>query len=168
MTGLEAFILANIAVLGTSTLTANALYLGSYALIYGGLAYAASLLVPKPSVPKPEDGKYNLKQPVPPLSFALGRVKKGSDYAFLEEKDGTAYHILVWAGHRIEGYVDHYLHDEKVTSPGRGISRKTPRNTSISRPASGRTPQRPTLISFPCSPAYGRTTIAATASPRCR
>jgi hypothetical protein len=120
MTGLEAFILANIAVLGTSTLTANALYLGSYALIYGGLAYAASLLVPKPSVPKPEDGKYNLKQPVPPLSFALGRVKKGSDYAFLEEKDGTAYHILVWAGHRIEGYVDHYLHDEKVTLDGSG------------------------------------------------
>ncbi len=110
--------------LATTTLAANALYLGTLALAYGGLAYGASLLqglfVDKPSVPKPEDGSYNLKQNVPSLAFALGRVKKGGDYAFLEERNGGAFHIVVMAAHRIQGYVQHYLHDEKATLDGGG------------------------------------------------
>lgn len=110
--------------LATTTLAANALYLGTLALAYGGLAYGASLLqglfVDKPKVPKPEDGSYNLKQNVPSLSFVMGRIKKGGDYAFLEEKNGVAYHVIVMAAHRIQGYVQHYLHDEKVTLDGSG------------------------------------------------
>lgn len=105
--------------LGTTVAAANALYLGTLALGYGGLIAGATLLskalTPKPSVPKPEDGTYNLKQSVPSLPIILGRVKKAGDYVFLEEKDGTAYHITVHAGHRISGYVQHYLHDEAVT-----------------------------------------------------
>lgn len=90
------------------------------AVVYGALAAAAYLvsaaLAPaKPEAPKPEDGKYNLKQSVPPLVYVLGRVKKGSDYALLEEKGGIAYHVLVWAAHSIQGYQTHYLHDEAVT-----------------------------------------------------
>ena len=61
------------------------------------------------------DGKYNLKQNVPSLPFVYGRVKKGGDYVFLEEIDGTAYHATVFAAHRIESFVQHYLHDEAVT-----------------------------------------------------
>nr|CAD6413061.1 could be an antifreeze protein [Rhizobium sp. Q54] len=102
----------------TTTLAANALYLGTMALAYAGLAYGAALVqglfVQKPSVPKPEDGSYNLKQNVPPLAYVLGMVKKGGDYVFLEERSGYAYHIMVQAGHRIKGYVQHYLHDEKL------------------------------------------------------
>lgn len=87
-----------------------------YAIFAGGAYLASSLLAPdQPKVPKPEDGSYNLKQPIPSLPYVLGRVKKGGDYVFLEETGGTAYHILVWAGHRIEGYVQHYLHDERTT-----------------------------------------------------
>lgn len=101
---------------------ANVLYLGTLALGYAGLAYGAmllqGLLVDKPSVPKPEDGSYNLKQNVPSLAYVLGRVKKGGDYAFLEERAGVAYHIMVEAAHRIQGYVKHYLHDEPVTLSG--------------------------------------------------
>ncbi|TAU98171.1 hypothetical protein ELI38_20420 [Rhizobium leguminosarum] len=103
---------------------ANALYLGTLALAYGGLSAGATLLsrafMPKPSVPKPEDGTYNLKQPVPALPIILGRVKKAGDYVFLEETNGVAYHIIVHAGHRIQGYVKHYLHDEEVTLDGSG------------------------------------------------
>lgn len=105
--------------LATTTLAANLLYLGTYALAYAALAVGASLLqsalTPKPKVPTPEDGSYNLKQNVPPLTYSLGRVKKGGDYAFLEEKNGSAHHITVMAAHRINGYLAHYLHDEKVT-----------------------------------------------------
>lgn len=103
----------------TTTFAANALYLGTLALAYGGIAYGSyalqSALATKPAVPKPEDGSYNLKQNVPSLPIVLGRVKKGGDYLFLEEKNGTAYHITVIAGHRINRVVKHYLHDEVVT-----------------------------------------------------
>lgn len=116
--------------LATTTALANALYLGTSALLYGGIAAGAMALqgafASKPAVPKPDDGSYNLKQSVPSLPYVLGRVKKGSDYVFLEEKSGTAHHIMVWAGHRIHQFVQHYLHDDKttlnasggVTSPG--------------------------------------------------
>lgn len=120
MPGLDMLALA-IAGLGTTTLAANALYLGTYALAIGGLALASRLLVQQPSIPKPEDGSYNLKQNVPSDSYVLGWVKKGGDYAFLEETDGDAYHIIVHASHRIEGYIQHYLHDEKITLDVDGV-----------------------------------------------
>lgn len=98
------------------------------AVVYGGLALASylasSLLNPaqqQPNAPKPEDGKYNLKQSVPPLVYALGRVKKAGDYAFLEETGGTAYHITVIAAHKINGFVSHWLHDEEVGTDGSGF-----------------------------------------------
>jgi hypothetical protein len=94
-----------------------------YALFAGGVYLASSILAPdKPKLPKPDDGSYNLKQSVPSLSYVLGRVKKGGDYVFLEEKDGVAHHIIVWAGHRIGGFVQHYLHDEKITLDGSGFT----------------------------------------------
>lgn len=111
--------------LATSVLGANLLYLGTYALAAAGLAFGYSALQsylnPKPKVPKPEDGSYNLKQNVPSLSYALGRVKKGGDYVFLEEVGGVAHHITVFCAHRINRYVQHYLHDDKVTLSDDGL-----------------------------------------------
>lgn len=111
MTGLEWLALA-ISSLGTTTFAANLLYLGTYAAVIGGAAF---LTLQKPSVPKAEDGTYSLKQNVPSLTFVLGWAKKGGDYVFLEEASGDAYHIVVQASHEIQGYIQHYLHDEKVT-----------------------------------------------------
>ncbi len=88
------------------------------------LTVAKMLLFPaqKPqqqaAVPKPADGKYNFKQNVPSLARVYGRVKKPGDYFFLEERLGSAFHGTVIASHRIEGYVQHYLHDEPVTFVG--------------------------------------------------
>lgn len=101
--------------LATTTFAANLLYLGTYALAIGGAYLASTLFVQKPSVPKPEDGSYNLKQNVPSLPIVYGRVKKGGDYVFLEEKNGFAYHIIVWCGRRIGGFVRHYGHDNPLT-----------------------------------------------------
>lgn len=106
--------------IATTTVAATALYLGTYAAIGLGLAYASTLFVEKPKVPKPEDGSYNLKQPVPSLPYVYGRVKKGGDYVFLEEKNGSAYHVIVWCGRRIEGFVRHYGHDNALTLDGSG------------------------------------------------
>lgn len=122
---LESIALTIVASIGTtSVIASNLIYLGTMAALYGGLAYGAgmlqSLLVQKPSIPKPEDGSYNLKQNVPPLSIVYGRVKKGGDYVFLEESGGYATHILVWCGRRIQGFVRHYGHDNPLTVDGVG------------------------------------------------
>ncbi|MCK8780568.1 hypothetical protein M0654_11280 [Rhizobium sp. NTR19] len=118
MTGLETLALI-VSSLATTTFAANLLYLGTYALAIAGIGYAAmQSFAQKPAVPKPEDGSYNLKQQVPSLPYVLGRVKKGGDYVFLEERNGYAYHVMVWAAHRIDGFEQHYLHDKKVTVDG--------------------------------------------------
>lgn len=101
--------------IATTTFSATALYLGTYAAIGLGLAYASTLFVEKPKVPKPDDGSYNLKQNVPSLPYVYGRVKKGGDYVFLEEGGGYAFHIIVWCGRRINGFVQHYGHDNALT-----------------------------------------------------
>lgn len=98
-------------------------------LVVGALSVGADTLRNKflrdkrsdPTVPKPSDGKYNLKQSVPTLTAVLGRVKKSSDYILLEERAGIAYHVLSPASHRVQGYVQHYLHDEAVTLDGNGV-----------------------------------------------
>ncbi|SMF65979.1 hypothetical protein SAMN02982989_3426 [Xaviernesmea oryzae] len=122
MTGLE-IIPIIVSSLATTVAAANALYLATWAAIAGVIGYSVytSLNVQKPAVPKPEDGSYNLKQPVPSLAYVLGRVKKGADYVFLEETGGTAYHIMVWAAHRINRFTQHYLHDKKVTLDGTAV-----------------------------------------------
>lgn len=71
-----------------------------------------------PAAPRPADGSNSFKQNVPSLSVVLGTVKKGPDYAWREELNGTAYHVMVMAATRIQGYVQHYLHDEAVTLTG--------------------------------------------------
>lgn len=86
-----------------------------------GLGIALQLLKNKPSTPKPEDGKYNLRQNVPSLPYVLGRVKKGGDYFLLEEKGGIAYHGIVQAAHRINAHVRHWFHDERGTIDGGGV-----------------------------------------------
>lgn len=106
--------------LATIAALSPALALGASYLLLGGVALlASSIFTPtRPDAPKPEDGKYNLKQSVPPLAYVLGRNKKGGDYVFLEEASGTAYHITVIAAHHVKGFQQHYLHDESVTLSG--------------------------------------------------
>lgn len=94
-----------------SLVAASQLAIGLGVTLVANLAFRPKI----PDAPKPEDGKYNLRQNVPSLTVVLGRVKKASDYALLEEKGGKAYHIMVIAGHRINGFLAHYLHDEEVT-----------------------------------------------------
>ncbi|MET3925928.1 hypothetical protein [Devosia sp. 2618] len=103
--------------------TVGAIALGaSYLLLAGGAYLLSAAFAPSTSAPKPEDGKYNLKQSVPSLAYVLGRNKKAGDYAFLEEKKGTAHHVIVWAAHHIRGFNTHYLHDEKVTLTGTSVT----------------------------------------------
>lgn len=69
----------------------------------------------QPNSPPPPNGTVNETQPIPPLRVIAGRVRTTGDEAFLEEKGGHLYQSIVHASHRIEGYVQHWLHDEIVT-----------------------------------------------------
>lgn len=108
----------------TASLTALAINVAISLAISVVLTVAKMLLFPaqKPqnqsAVPKPADGKYNFKQNVPSLTRVYGRVKKPGDYFFLEERNGQALIGFAAACHRIEGYVQHYLHDEAITVVG--------------------------------------------------
>lgn len=68
--------------------------------------------------PKPADGKVTSQQNVPSLPVVLGRAKRTGDQFFMEERQGALFWGIVFAGHRINGYVAHYLHDEEITLTG--------------------------------------------------
>lgn len=90
------------------------------AITYAALAVGSQLLSralrpDAPPVPKPEDGRYNLKQAVPSPWICLGRSHGGGYYLTLLEYDGIAYHVVCMAVHRIKGYTKFRLHDEDVT-----------------------------------------------------
>lgn len=109
---------AIVGAIGFTGVAALALGIGygvTFAALYGLSALLSSSRSGTAQVSKPEDGKINLKQPVPSLPYVLGRVRKASDYVLFEQAGGSAYHILVWAGHRINGYLEHRFHDEVLT-----------------------------------------------------
>jgi hypothetical protein len=100
--------------LGPAAISATATGLG-YLATAAGLYGLNSALAQEPEVPKPEDGKFSLRQPVPSPAFVLGRAKKAADYLALEEKGDAAYHVFAIAGHRINRHVKYYLHDAVAT-----------------------------------------------------
>ena len=116
---------------GAPIAVVNAAYgIGIAGAIFQGAVGAAALMgtsalvssfAQKPSIPTPEDGKYNFKQSVPSRTFAYGRVKKGADYVFLEERAGVAYHVLAYASHEIDGFVRFYLHDTPANLDENGV-----------------------------------------------
>lgn len=106
------------------TAVASGAFATAFASAVGNMVFGATLnfigsaLMGRPSqppTPKPEDGSLNFKQAIPSLCYVLGQVRKGGDYAFFEERNGTAYHIIVMAGHQVAEYVAHWFHDEKIT-----------------------------------------------------
>lgn len=128
--------------LGAAAINATAAAILGAATSFALTAATSSLFAPDaPSIPKPEDGKFNFKQAVPSLPFVLGRVEKGGDYVLLEEDQGIAYHITVVAAHSIRRFVRHRLHDEdaefnnqgEITSPEHFIYRDIGRVNLLTR-----------------------------------
>lgn len=84
---------------------------GTVALEYG----AQALLGGTGKNTQSQSGSFNFRQPVPPLRALLGKNKHGGDYFLLEERNGNAYHGIVYAGHHIKGYDQFWLNDETAT-----------------------------------------------------
>ncbi|MFI0844440.1 hypothetical protein [Mesorhizobium sp. IMUNJ 23232] len=100
--------------LGPAAVSATATGIG-YLATAAGLYGLQMALTEKPDVPKAEDGKFNVRQPVPPPTYVLGRVKKSADYLALEQAGNNAFHVFSPAGHRINRHVRFYAHDEELT-----------------------------------------------------
>ena len=80
-----------------ATFAANVIAYGAFI----GASYLATTLLTAgpgrrdtPPIPKPEDGRYNLKQSVPSPWTRLGRSQSGGHYLALLEYQGVAYHVL--------------------------------------------------------------------------
>jgi hypothetical protein len=100
--------------LGPAAVSATATGIG-YLATAAGLYGLQSALTEKPEVPKAEDGKFNVRQPVPPPEYVLGRAKKSAIYLALEQVGNNAFHVFSPAGHRINRHVRFYAHEEELT-----------------------------------------------------
>ncbi|WP_057462206.1 hypothetical protein [Pseudovibrio sp. POLY-S9] len=65
-------------------------------------------------IPSAADGKVVQKQNVPSRSYQYGIVRVAGDMTFLEERSGTAYMLIAYASHEIDGFVEHFLSDDPV------------------------------------------------------
>jgi hypothetical protein len=114
---------ATVGALGFTGVATLSLAIG-YGVTLGASYLLSKLLAPdqqQTSVPKPEDGRYNLRQSVPSPWIRLGRSQGGGHYTALLEYEGVAYHVIVVAAHRIKGFTKFRLHDEDVTLDGSGF-----------------------------------------------
>ncbi|TIP07792.1 hypothetical protein [Mesorhizobium sp.] len=105
------------AILGTGGITLFGTTI-SYAAIASAIATTALvagvqyLLAPKP--PKPEDGRQPLTQPVPYRFWGVGTARLAGAMMEWETLDNIMCSVQAIVGHRINGYIDYYLHDDKV------------------------------------------------------
>jgi hypothetical protein len=123
---------ATVGALGFTGVAALSLAIG-YGVTLGASFLLSRLLAPEQqsqSVPKPEDGRYNLKQSVPSPWVRLGRSQGGGHYTALLEYEGVAYHVIVVAAHRIKGFTKFRLHDDDVTLDGSGFVTSPPNYNS--------------------------------------
>lgn len=114
---LEGFILAGLTTAGVSASVSAFVAPLLAGVAATGISLAVNSLfapdVPKP--PEPEDGRVPILQSLPPVIYAVGR-NRISGYAMLHEaKSDRLYMVNALVGHRIEGLVDLYLHEDKVT-----------------------------------------------------
>lgn len=122
----ETIALSIIASLGvTSVVASNVLFLGITGAIYVGasvgLSTLASLFIPKPKAPRPEDVQNSLKQPLSPRYRHYGRVKSSGSWVFADSKEGFFYKLLAVGQGPIDGIEEYWVDDKQVTLDSNGF-----------------------------------------------
>lgn len=85
-----------------------------------GALIGLQLLLPKPGLPKQEDGSQPLRQAIPPRNGGYGRARPQPYYMLYEAQNGTSYDVLALVSGRIGGVAELYLHDDVVDVDGSG------------------------------------------------
>lgn len=106
------------AITGSTIAAATGTFLATaigYAVVTGALVGAQLLLAPKPDIPKPSDGKQTIKQSIPAVVYAFGRVRLSGAYLAYEMKGSTSYDVLAIHQGEIDAYEYFYLHEDIVS-----------------------------------------------------
>ncbi len=100
-------------------------------LLSVGLSALASSLTPKPSIPSPGDQMQNWAQPLSYMRTIYGRTRTGGPLGFWERTDwedttvGNSarkrWYTPILCAHEIEGIVEHYLDEDRVTLDANGL-----------------------------------------------
>lgn len=98
---------------GTFIAVGSTVYWGTTVALTVGLTYGVQVLT-APDIPKPEVGKTNFKQNIPPRRSGYGRARIAG-YYMLWEASASAYDIVALHDGRIGGFVSFYLNDDAVT-----------------------------------------------------
>lgn len=111
--------------IATTTLAANAIFLGVYgALSIGlsvGLSFLASALMPKPKSPRPEDVQQATRQPTAPRFRHYGRVKVSGNWAFAEASRGNFHKVVALGQGPIDAFEEYWVDDRKVNLDSNGF-----------------------------------------------
>lgn len=84
-----------------------------------GLSAIAQALVPRPNVPSPSDRLVNFAQPVAPMEWAFGTVRKGGPYALTSFQGDRRHYVVILCAHSIDGVEQWYL-DQRPVETGTG------------------------------------------------
>jgi hypothetical protein len=113
---LTAIAVADVVVIASVTLST----IVGYAVITG-VMIGLQFLLPKPEMPKQEDGSQAIRQSIPPRNGAYGRVRLAGAYMLYEVNEGTSYDVLAVVSGKIGGFVGYYLHEDSVELDENGI-----------------------------------------------
>lgn len=114
---LSAIGVADVAILGTTVMLSSVV--GAAALT--GILIGVQFLLPRPEMPKQENGSQALRQSIPPRNGAYGRVRLGGSYMLYEVSQGVSLDVLAVVSGKIGGFVGYYLHEDLVEIDNDGL-----------------------------------------------
>lgn len=120
--------------------TAGTFLFGSVAgqlLLSVGLSAVARALQPRPNVPSPSERLVNFAQPITPMEWAFGRVRKGGPYAITSMQGSRRYYGVLLAAHEIDGIEQWYIDQRAVEVAGNGEVETAPYFTGSGAPGFG-------------------------------
>lgn len=100
-------------------------FLGQLVLTLG-LSAIAQALTPRPNIPSPSDRLVNFAQPISPMEFAFGLVRKGGPYALTSFQGDRRHYAVILCAHPIDGLEQWYLDQRPVEAAGNGDVQTAP------------------------------------------
>lgn len=100
-------------------------FLGQLVLTLG-LSAIAQALTPRPNIPSPSDRLVNFAQPVSPMEWAFGLVRKGGPYALTSFQGDRRHYAVILCAHSIDGLEQWYLDQRPVETASNGDVETSP------------------------------------------
>jgi len=96
-----------------------------------GLSAIAQALTPRPNIPSPSDRLVNFAQPISPMEWAFGLVRKGGPYAVTSFQGDRRHYAVILCAHPIEGLDQWYLDQRPVETEENGDVETEPYGSAL-------------------------------------